>query len=118
MPLFVTLLVGMIQRVIPFVPLVFPAAIGAFCVWALRQQFREDEPSVLGNLTFLAPNLLTYVALAVVFLLAGALAYPLVSDIDSPVGVALYVAVLGFGAAWLPFASGLIFWAGLRRSRR
>lgn len=117
-PLFAALMVGMIQRVIPFGPLLFPAAIGAFCVWALRQQSREDEPSILGNLTFLAPNLISYVAMAVVFLLAGALAYPLVTDLDSPVGAALYVVLLGFGAAWLPFASGLIFWAGLRRGRR
>jgi hypothetical protein len=117
-PLFITLLVGMVQRVIPFGPLLFPAAIGGFCIWALRQQSREDEPSVLGNLTFLAPNLISYVALAVAFLLAGALAYPLVADMDSPLGVALYVILLGFGSAWLPFASGLILWAGLRRSGR
>jgi hypothetical protein len=113
-PLLVALLVGMFQNVVPFVPLLLPAAILTFCLWSLDFQKSGHEPSILANLMFVAPNLTTYVTLAVVFLLAGALAYPLVAGADSPVGIVLYVVVLGFGSAWLPFASGLIFWSLLR----
>jgi hypothetical protein len=114
-PLFVALLVGMIQNAVPFIPLLLPIIIGAYCIWALDYQCPKYDPSILGNLTFIAPNLITYVIFAIIFLATGALSYSLVPDAASPVGIAMYFVVLGFGTAWLPFASGLILWAYLRK---
>ncbi|MBE2195536.1 MAG: hypothetical protein IAE83_15285 [Anaerolinea sp.] len=115
-PLFIALMVGMINGAIPFLPLLIPAAVIAFCVWALRWQMRRRgyEPSILANITFIAPNLLTYVAMAAALIFVGSLAYPLIDGAGSPFGVALYFVVTGFGSAWLPFACGLIFWELLR----
>lgn len=115
-PLFLALMFGMLQDRIPFVPLLLPLAIGAFCVWALNYQKEKVgfEPSVLGRLTFAAPNLVTYVVLAMCMVLGGTLSYGLVTDAKSPIGLLLYFFVIGFGFGWLPFACGLIFWSILR----
>lgn len=113
-PLFIALLIGMLQNNIPFLPLFIPIAIGMFCIWALRYQQPEYDPSILGQMTIAAPNLMTYVILVGAVLVGGSLSYSLVTGADSPVGVALYFIVLGFGSAWLPLASVLILWAVLR----
>lgn len=113
-PLFLALLIGLLINAIPALLLLLPAAIGAYCVWALRFQAAENEPSILAEITFAAPSFITYVILAGIVLLVGSLSYSLVNGPDSPFGVALYFVVLGFGTAWLPFASGLILWTVLR----
>jgi hypothetical protein len=117
-PLFIALIVGMFQNVIPFSPLFLPLAVGAFCVWALRFQQPEYDPSYLAEITFVAPNLISYIGLTITILAVGSVAYSLVDGPDSPLGVAIYFVVLGFGTAWLPFASGLIFWALMRTEYR
>jgi hypothetical protein len=113
-PLFFALLIGLLTNAIPALQLLLPAGIGAYCVWALRFQAAENEPSILAEITFAAPNLITYVILVGILLLVGSVSYGLVSGPDSPFGVAVYFIVLGFGTAWLPFASGLMFWTVLR----
>lgn len=113
-PLFVALMGGLLTNAIPAIPLLFPTAIGAYCIWAVRFQAPINEPSILAEITFAAPSLITYVILVGVMLVVGSVSYGLVTGKDSPVGVALYFIVLGFGTAWLPFASGLIIWTVLR----
>ncbi|MCC7446820.1 MAG: hypothetical protein IT324_05350 [Anaerolineae bacterium] len=114
-PLFVALIVGMIQDVIPFVSLVLLIGIGAFVAWALYYQRGGYEPSILAQMTFVAPNAITYIVLAIAFLIAGTLAYGLVSDSDSAVGLAVYLLAFAFGSIWLPGASLLIFWQYYRK---
>jgi hypothetical protein len=109
-PLFVALLAGMIQNVIPFLPLLPMIAVGVFVGWALNWQRGGYEPSLLAQLMFAAPNLITYVVVSIIFLAVGTLSYGLIADKDSILGIIVYVLVLGFGAAALPGASLLIFW--------
>ncbi|HRE48662.1 MAG TPA: hypothetical protein PLD47_13135 [Aggregatilineales bacterium] len=115
-PLFISVLVGMINGAIPALIFLIPVVLVAYCLWALRWQKdrRGYEPSILAELTYIAPNLITYVIMAGMFLFAGGVAYPLVEGKDAPLGVVIYYTVVGFGTAWLPFASGLIFWEVLR----
>lgn len=117
-PLYIAAFVGLIQNVILLPALLLPIAVGAYCVWALRFQQPEVDPSLLAQITFIAPNLITYIILALTFLATGSVSYSLVNGPDSPLGVAIYFVVLGFGTAWLPFASGLIFWMLLRSEYR
>jgi hypothetical protein len=113
-PLFVALVLGMFQETIPFLWLLVVIAIGAFMVWALSYHRRGYEPSLLAHMTFAAPNAITYIVLAIVFLVAGTLSYNLVANADSPAGIAVYLLVLAFGFVWLPGASLLIFWRAFR----
>jgi hypothetical protein len=113
-PLFLALFIGMLQNTIPFLLLIPMAALGAFIVWALNYIRKEYEPSIFGEITITAPNFMTYVAYAVVFLSAGTLAYQTVTDRDSPIGVIAYVIVFAFGSAWLPGACLWIFWQEYR----
>jgi hypothetical protein len=108
-PLFAALLIGMLQNVIPAVPLIVIALIGAFVGWALIFQREGYEPSILAEMMFSAPNMITHIVLSFVFFAAGTLAYGLIQDKDAEVGVVIYVLVLGFGVLWLPAASVLIF---------
>jgi hypothetical protein len=117
LPLFVALVVGMLQDLIPFPWLLVIVGIGAYMVWALSQSRRGYEPSILAEATFAAPNAITYIVLGVAFLVAGTLSYSLVTDAESPIGVAAYVLVLVAGFLWLPGASGLVFLEVLRRQR-
>ncbi len=114
-PLFTALIVGMLQDVIPFLPLLLIIAIGAFTAWALYYQRGGYEPSILAQMLFLAPNAITYIALAIAFLIAGTVAYGLVIDSDSIAGLGVYLIAFAFGAIWLPGASLLIFWQYYRR---
>jgi hypothetical protein len=113
-PLFIALVLGMFQEVIPFLWLLVVIGTGAYMVWALSYHKRGYEPSILAHMMFAAPNTITYIVLAIVFLIAGTLAYNLVADADSPVGIAVYLLALAFGFAWLPGASLLIFWRAFR----
>jgi hypothetical protein len=113
-PLFIALVVGMIQEVIPFLQLLLVIGIIAYMIWALSNQLRDYDPSILAEMLFAAPNAVSFFILAVVFLVAGTLAYPLVDGPDSPVGLGTYLVILAFGAAWLPGASLLIFWRASR----
>lgn len=113
-PLFVALVVGMIQEVIPFLQLLLVIGIVAFMIWALSNQLRDYDPSILAEMLFAAPNAVSFFILAVTFLVAGTLAYTLVDSAESPVGLAAYLIALVFGAAWLPGASLLIFWRASR----
>lgn len=113
-PLFLSLLIGILNNRIPALELLLPAAIFAFCLWALHFQQPESDPSILAQITFSAPSLLTYVLLVGPLIFFGILAFDAASGAFFPVGQLLYVIVAGFGSAWLPFASGLIFWAVLR----
>jgi hypothetical protein len=113
-PLFIALVVGMIQEVIPFLQLLLVIGIIAYMIWALSNQLRDYDPSVLAEMLFAAPNAVSFIILAVVFLVAGTLAYTLVDGPDSPIGLGAYLVALAFGAAWLPGASLLIFWRASR----
>ena len=113
-PLFIALMVGMLQESIPFLWLLVVVGVGAFMVWALSYRKRGFEPSVLAEITFAAPNAITYIVLAITFLVAGTLAYGLIDNADSPIGIGVYLLVLAFGFAWLPGASLLIFWRAFR----
>jgi hypothetical protein len=104
----------MIQEVIPFLQLLLVIGIVAFMIWALSNQLRDYDPSVLAEMMFAAPNAVSFIILAVVFLVAGTLAYSLVTGPDSPIGLAAYLIALAFGAVWLPGASLLIFWRASR----
>ncbi|MBX3064255.1 MAG: hypothetical protein KF726_14860 [Anaerolineae bacterium] len=117
-PLFIALLIGMVQNVIPAIPLIVVVAIGAFVGWALSYQRGGYEPSILAEMMFAAPNLITHIVLSLIFLGAGTLAYSLIQDKDSVVGVILYFLVLGFGVLWLPAASVLIFLKYLNNRNR
>jgi hypothetical protein len=114
-PLFAALVVGTAQSLIPFEWLLVMIGIGAFIVWMLSNGQHGYDPSILAEATFAAPNAVTYVVLAVAFLVAGTLSYGLVTDKDSPVGIAVYLIVLACGAAWLPGASFLKFLQFFRR---
>ncbi|MEP7285173.1 MAG: hypothetical protein ABI947_05340 [Chloroflexota bacterium] len=113
-PLFIALIVGMFQEVVPIVPLVVFAAIGAFIVWTLHTQRQGHDPSLLAEITFPAPNVITYIVLAVSFLVAGTVAYSLVNDRDSVVGIAVYYIAFAFGTFGLPVALLIIFWRVFR----
>ncbi|MCS6871347.1 MAG: hypothetical protein RML95_15695 [Anaerolineae bacterium] len=113
-PLFFSLLIGIANNTIPALELLLPAAIFAFCLWALRFQQPESDPSILARITFSAPSLIAYVLLVAPLIFFGILAFDATSGDLFPVGTLLYVIVAGFGSAWLPFASGLIFWTVLR----
>jgi hypothetical protein len=113
--LFVALLLAMAQALIPLLPLLVLIALGAYIAWALNFQRGGYDPSLLAQITFAAPNLITYITLAVVFFVVGSLSYGLIADRDSLVGVVVYYLVLAFGALGLPAASVLIFFAHLNR---
>ncbi|HVO41286.1 MAG TPA: hypothetical protein VMT34_01625 [Aggregatilineales bacterium] len=122
LPLFISLIVGMIpgkggRSAIPYDWLGFAILIGAYCAWTLNSRERGYEPSILADMTFVAPNLATYIVLTLAFVVTGTLAYSVIDGPDSPVGVAVYVAVFAFGTAWLPLASLLIFWRSVRERR-
>jgi hypothetical protein len=120
LPLFVSLIVGMVQinskgdSVIPVLWLGVAIVVGAFCVWTLRNRERGYEPSILADVTFTAPNIGTYIVLSIAFIMAGTIAYSGVADANSPTGVVAYFLIFAFGAAWLPLASLLIFWPAFK----
>ncbi len=116
-PLFITLIVGMLQSLIPFLWMIAVIAIGGFIVWTLFQSRGGYEPSILAEALFAAPNAITYIVLAVAFLMAGTIAYNFVTDADSPVGIVVYLIVLACGFAWLPGASLLLLLQVLRQQR-
>jgi hypothetical protein len=113
-PLFFSLMIGVLNNVIPILELLLPVAIFAFCLWALRFQQPESDPSILAQLTFSAPSLITYVLLVAPLILLGIIAFDAANSDFFAVGTLLYIIVAGFGSAWLPFASGLLFWTVLR----
>jgi hypothetical protein len=113
-PLFLSLMIGVLNNVIPVLELLLPAAIFAFCLWALRFQQPESDPSILAQITFSAPSLITYVLLIAPLILVGIIAFDAANGDFFAVGTLLYIIVAGFGSAWLPFASGLLFWTVLR----
>ncbi len=113
-PLFLSLIVGILNNTIPALGLILPAAILAFCLWALRFQQPESNPSILAQITFSAPSLITYVLLVAPLIIFGIVAFDATRGDLFAVGNLLYIIVAGFGSAWLPFASGLIFWMVLR----
>ncbi len=117
-PLFITLIVGMLQNTILLVWLLVAIAIGAFIVWALFQSRGGYEPSILAEAMFAAPNTISYIVLAITFLVAGTLAYGLVTDRDSPIGIAVYLLILMSGFMWLPGTSVLLLWHLLRPSAK
>ena len=114
LPLFIALLVGMLQNIIPFIWLLVLVAVGAFIVWALDNQRQGTDPSILAEITFAAPNILTYILLAVTFFVAGGLAYNLVVNKDSIAGIVVYWIAFAFGTFGLPAASLMIFWRVFR----
>ncbi len=116
-PLFAALVMGMLQDAIPFLWLLALIIVGAYSVWALSHSRQRYEPSILAEVTFAAPNAVAYIFLAIIFLTAGILSYSLVTDADSPIGVAAYVVVLVSGFGWLPGASLLVFLHVLRKQR-
>jgi hypothetical protein len=116
-PLFVALIVGMLQSAIPFLWMIAVIAIGGFIVWTLFQSRGGYEPSILAEALFAAPNTITFIVLAIPFLMAGTIAYNFVTDADSPVGIVVYLIVLACGFAWLPGASILLMLQVLRQQR-
>jgi hypothetical protein len=114
-PLFVALVVGVYSALIPLEWLIVMVVIGVYMVWALTNDQHGYEPSILAEATFAAPNVVTYIVLAVAFLVAGTLSYSLVINRDSPAGVAVFLIILASGVAWLPGASMLIFLQFFRR---
>jgi hypothetical protein len=108
-PLFVTLVVGMIQGQIPFLPLLLIIALIAFVGWALNWQRGGYEPSFLAQMTFSAPNLIAYVVFVLIFLAVSTLSYGLITDAESIVGIVTYYLILIFGSLALPGASLLLF---------
>ncbi len=114
-PLFVSLLIGLAdERIIPFLPFVLVAGLLAIIVGALFVNRKPNEPSYLANITFAAPNLQNFVFLAIAFVVAATFASLLVTDGDSPFGVAVYWIIVAAGSLWLPAASALI---GIRAYR-
>lgn len=116
-PLFIVLIVGMLQSIIPFLWMIAVIAIGGFIVWTLFQSRGGYEPSILAEALFAAPNTITYIVLAITFLMAGTIAYNFVTDADSPVGIVVYLIILACGFAWLPGASILLLLQVLRQQR-
>jgi hypothetical protein len=114
-PLFITVMLGIAQNLIPFFPLLVIIVIGAYVGWALNFQRDGYDPSILAEIMFAAPNLITYIIFAVVFLVSGVLAYGAITDVDSVIGNILYYLVLGFGTLALPLGSVLIFFSYLKR---
>ncbi|MBX3084700.1 MAG: hypothetical protein KF716_23900 [Anaerolineae bacterium] len=114
-PLFIAVLIGMVQNLIPIFPLLVIIAMGAYVGWALNFQRYGYDPSILAEIMFAAPNLINYVAFSVVFFVTGVLAYGLIVDKDTLIGNILYYVVLGFGTLALPTASVLIFFTYLNR---
>ncbi|GAB4546632.1 MAG: hypothetical protein OHK0023_06570 [Anaerolineae bacterium] len=113
-PLFIALMLGVALGAIPFFLLIIPVILISYCVWALNAQKSGDTPSILAEITFAAPNFATYLILASGIVVTGSIAYAAIPDKDSPIGAALYILVFGFGIAWLPFASLLLFWSVAR----
>jgi hypothetical protein len=116
-PLFITLIVGTFQDVIPFLWMIAVIAIGGFIVWTLFQSRGGYEPSILAEALFAAPNTITYIVLAITFLMAGTVAYSFVTDADSPIGIVVYLITLACGFTWLPGASVLLLLQVLRQQR-
>lgn len=120
-PLFITLIAGMLQTtptgdsLIPVIPLALMILIGGCMVWALFYQRGGYEPSILAQMMFVAPNVITFIVLAIAFLAAGTFSYSLINGPDSPVGVAIYWLVFAFGSGWIPLASLLVFWRYYRK---
>lgn len=110
MPLFVALVVGMLQNIIPDLWLAILIAVGAFIVWVLYNQSGGTEPSIMAEITYPAPNSITYIVFSLVFFTCGSLAYYLVTDKDSVIGIAAYWLVFGFGLVGLPASALVIFW--------
>lgn len=113
-PLLVALVTGIAQGFVPLVGLLIAAAVGAAIAYALFNQRGGYDPSILADMMFAAPNLITFGALALIFTVAGTIAYGLVDSPDSVIGVITYYLVLAFGAAWLPLASLLLAWKSYR----
>jgi hypothetical protein len=109
-PLFIALLVGTLQNIIPFEWLLVLTAVGAFIVWALHNQRQGTDPSILAEITFGAPNIVTYILLSVTFFVTGGLAYNLITNKDSIAGIIVYWVAFAFGTFGLPAASLVIFW--------
>ena len=63
---------------------------------------------------FAAPNAITYIVLAIVFLATGTVAYSLIADANSVIGIAAYWFIFLFGSGWLPATSLIIFWQAFR----
>ncbi len=116
LPLFIALLVGMLQTnaaqesLIPVIPMVILIVIGGCITWALFYQRHGYEPSILAQMIYVAPNTVSFIILAITFLFAGTLVYGLIDGPDSPIGVAVYLLVFVFGTGWLPLTSLLMFW--------
>lgn len=110
LPLFIALMVGMLQDSIPVLWLAILTAVGTFIVWALHNQREGTDPSILAEITFAAPNIVTYILLSVTFFVAGGLAYNLITDKDSIAGIAVYLIAFAFGTLGLPAASLVMFW--------
>ena len=117
-PLFLAVLIGMAQNLIPFFPLLVMIAVGAYIGWALTFQRSGYDPSLLAEVMFSAANLLNYVIFSAVFFIAGAVAYGMITDKDSLLGTLVYYLVLGFGTLALPLGSVLIFFSYLNRRAR
>ncbi|MFQ3534860.1 MAG: hypothetical protein SNJ58_03195 [Aggregatilineales bacterium] len=113
-PLFLSLTIGIANNSIPALELLLPAAIFAFCLWALYFQQPQDDPSILAQITFSAPSLIGYFLLVAPLIFFGILTFDAASGALFPLGALLYALVAGFGSGWLPFASILIFLAVLR----
>ncbi len=113
-PLFIALVVGMAQDLVPVTWLILLVAIGAFIVWVLSYQSGGTDPSLLAEMTFAAPNAITFILLAVTFLVAGTLAYNLVDSKDSVAGIVAYWIAFGFGTFGVPIACLIIFWRVFR----
>ncbi len=113
-PLFVALIVGMFQNLIAALPLLIFIGIGAFMVWVLSYQRHGTDPSILAEITFPAPNAITYIILAVAFFVAGTLAYNLITGPDSIAGAIVYWVAFVYGTFGLPVAMLIIFWRVFR----
>jgi hypothetical protein len=117
-PLFFALLIGMIQNIILVIPLIAFIGLGAFMVWTLYYQREGTDPSYLAEMIFAAPNMISYIVLAIAFFMAGTFAYTLIDGIDSIVGNITYWITFAFGAFGLPAAVLLIFWRVFQRETK
>jgi len=113
-PLFIALVVGMIQDLIPALPVLIFIGIGGFLVWVLSYQQHGTDPSVLAEITFPAPNVITYLVLSVAFFVAGTLAYNLITGPDAIAGIIVYWVAFVYGTFALPVAVLIIFWRVFR----
>jgi hypothetical protein len=113
LPLFIALVVGMLQNIIPDLWLAILIAIGAFIVWVLYNQSGGTDPSIMAEIIYAAPNSVAYVVYAVTFFTCGSLAYYLITDKDSVIGIVTYWLVFAFGLLGLPAAVLIVFWRSI-----